>query len=347
MPLLFVRNDITKMETDAIVLPANPALEPGDGASAAIMRAGIEKLILAELNVKGYEDIEIGQAAITHAKNLPSRYIVHAVCPQWLGGDKGEKGYLYDAYMNSMKVAAAEKCRSIAFPLLSTGSYKYPRREALKTAVNAILDFLTDHDMDVYMVFYGRDGFKDGSHFFSDIKEFIDDDYVISEEDKSNRRERFRREELRGRFDNPDWYDQEAAFQKKQNAPADARPLEELLEQSTESFRDQLLRMIDEKGLTHSAAYNAANVSKQVFNSIKHKEDYIPTKKTILALAIALKLNTRETNELLAKAGYALSDCSRFDLIVKYHIDNKNYNLKEIDQALFDHGMEGQLFEKY
>ena len=125
MPLHFVRNDITKMDTDAIVLPANPALEPGDGASSAIMRAGIEKLILAELNVKGYEDIGIGEAAITHAKHLPAKWIVHAVCPQWFGGDKGEKEYLYNVYMNSMKAAAAE----IAARLQDAGIPATVRRE--------------------------------------------------------------------------------------------------------------------------------------------------------------------------------------------------------------------------
>ena len=333
MPLRFIRNDITKVRTDAIVLPANKVLEQGDGASRSIYRAASEQKLKGELSVSYDNKCEIGKAVATYGYDLGHgvKYIIHAVCPQWLGGEYGEAEFLYSAYREALILAKKKKCTSIAFPLLSTGSYQFPRLEAIKIAVNAILDFLTTNEMDVYLVFFGRDGMRDGSRFFGDIESFIDDDYADAIDDTYPGPEQRRRLK-----EGDDWYGQKEVFKTLQKAPIKTPPLGRLLRkaESAETFHEMFLRLTARSELSDPEIYKKARLTKQHYSKIKQNPEGIPKKETILAIAFALELTTKETSEFLMKAGYSFCDSSAYDVIVKYCLDRRITDLHEVNELL-------------
>lgn len=341
MPLYFVRDDITRMETDAIVLPANPKLEPGPGASEAIYVAAGQERLEGELRLQYPDGCDIGKAVITNGYELPAKKIIHAVCPQWLDGMQGEQGFLYSAYMESLKLAGKNKCGSIAFPLLSAGSYEYPRIDAIKVAVNAIMDYLTEYEMNVFLVFFTEEAVRDGYRLFGSIESRITDDGIFA---ASSRRMKPR--QLQGKFGQDDWYDQKDAFKAMQDAPDPTEELSVIMKAERESFRDMLFRLIEERRMTEPQVYHAAHLTRQHFGKIKQNEGYRPKKKAVLALAFALHLNTADAEELLAKAGYALSDSEDFDLVMKYCLDRRHFDLNDIDQFLEFYELGDETFKK-
>ena len=233
--------------------------------------------------------------------------------------------------MEALILAEKNKCRSIAFPLLSTGSYNYPRFEAIKIAVQAILDFLTENNMDVYLVFFGKDAIRNGVKLFGDIETLIDDSYSSAELVNN----RYSSRKLRGHFEQADWYDLKKDFDKKLKEPNAKTESYEITDYKGESFKDMLTRLIQESGMTDPEVYKAANLYKQTFNKIKQKPDYIPKKKTIVALAIALRLNMDDTRDLLASAGLMLTNNSKADVIVSFCIENGIYDIFEVNALLF------------
>ena len=340
MALRFVRNDITKMAVDAVVLPANKLLEQGSGASRSIYMAAGEEQLEGELRLRYPDGCEMGKAVITDGYALPAKKIIHTVCPQWLDGENGEADFLYSAYMEALILAEKNKCGSIAFPLLSTGSYRYPRFDAIKIAVHAILDFLTDNYMDVYLVFFGKDAIRDGVKLFGDIETLIDDSYSSAELVNN----RYSSRKLQGHFDQPDWYDLKKDFDKKLKEPDAKTESYDITDYKGESFKEMLNRLIQESGMTDPEVYKAANLYKQTFNKIKQKPGYIPKKKTILTIAVALQLSSRTTRELLMKAGYALTDCDSLDLIMRYCFDSRMLDFKDINQLLESYGLQDEVF---
>lgn len=176
MPFLLIRNDITKVCADAIVNTANTELMEGSGTSRAIYLAAGERKLQKACRKIGHCDV--GKAVITNGFRLPAKYIIHAVGPVWQDGSCGEEKILYSAYMESMKLAKAWKLRSIAFPLISSGYYGYPKERALKTAISAISDFLMKNEMLVYLVIYDEKSFSVSRKLFASIEEYIDGHYV-------------------------------------------------------------------------------------------------------------------------------------------------------------------------
>lgn len=325
MPLQIIRNDITKMKVDAIVNAANSSLLGGGGVDGCIHRTAGPELLRECEKLHG---CETGNAKITKAYRLPCKYVIHAVGPRWRDGHHGEQKLLVSCYRRSLELARAHGCESLAFPLISSGIYGYPKDQALRVAVSTIGEFLAENDMTVYIVIFDRGAYQIGSKLFSDIASYIDDRYVDAHMDSS--RERLRRlNDLR-----------EETY--LASAPAPAAPmmtrpvsLEEALGHLDESFSEMLLRKIDERGMTDAQCYKKANIDRRLFSKIRSDKFYRPSKTTVLAFALALELPLLEMKDMLAKAGFALSHSSKSDIIVEYFVEHGNYNVYEINEALF------------
>ena len=323
MPLHIVRNDLTTMKVDAIVNAANESLLGGGGVDGAIHRAAGPEL-LAECRTLG--GCQTGRAKLTRAYRLPAKYVIHTVGPVWRGGGHGEQELLASAYRSALELALAHGCGSAAFPLLSSGAYGYPKAQALKTAVDTIGDFLLGHDMTVYLVVYDRAAYDIGGKLFADIAAYIDDRYVDVHTDS--------RETQRRRMAMASMPMEE---EECMPAPCAMAPpgLDKVLSKLDESFSQMLLRKIDERGMTDAQCYKKANIDRKLFSKIRSDVYYKPSKPTAMAFAVALELPLDEARELLSKAGFAFSHASKFDIIVEYFIARENYNIFEINEALF------------
>ena len=350
MPIEIVRNDITKMETDAIVNAARPSLLGGGGVDGAIHRAAGPGL-LEECRTLG--GCRTGQAKITGGYELPAKFIIHTVGPIWEGGHSGEEELLASCYRSSLDLALENGCETVAFPLISAGAYGYPKDEALRVAVDSIGKFLLDHDMTVYIVVFSRESVQLGRKLSDEITEYIDDNYTPLRQDRIRDRRRevaedaayIKAEEVETDFlppmaaeptmaPRPAKADKTEAVPSERNATVD-EDFFERLRNLDESFQQMLLRMIDEAGMTDVQCYKKANIDRKLFSKIRADKHYRPSKKTALALAVALELDLPQTKELLEKAGFALSHSSIFDVIVEYFIVKRNYNIFEINEALF------------
>ena len=331
MPLEIVRNDITKMKVDAIVNAANESLLGGGGVDGAIHRAAGSGL-LAECRTLG--GCKTGKAKITGGYNLPAKYVIHTVGPIYEDGKHGEKALLESCDRESLALAKEHSCETIAFPLISSGVYGYPKDQALKVAIDVISDFLLlENEMTVYVVIFDKAAYKISEKLFSDIAEYIDDNYVDEHTD-------YRRESIRmnapmvpcAKRKKADIDFLEICDCKAMVAEDD---LDAKLRQIDESFSQMLLRKIDEKGMTDAECYKKANIDRKLFSKIRSDVHYKPSKPTALAFAISLELSLAETEDMLRKAGFALSHSNKFDIIIEYFISKGNYNIFEINEALF------------
>ena len=322
MPFEIVRNDITKMKVDAIVNAANKSLLGGGGVDGCIHRAAGPEL-LAECKL--LNGCEIGSAKITKGCQLPCMYVIHAVGPRWIDGNHHEKELLESCYTTSLHLSMEYSCKSIAFPLISSGIYGYPKDQALRIAVEQIRKFLLDHEMMVYLVIFDRKAYEISDKLYSDIATYIDDRYVDEHSDSpSLQRVRFRE------FEN--------ACLKEESVPlssANQKSITDWLEDIDESFSEMLLRKINESGMSDAECYKKANIDRKLFSKIRTDKLYKPSKPTVLAFALALELSLEEMQDMLAKAGFALSHSSKFDLIIEYFVKQGNYNVYEINEALF------------
>lgn len=322
MPFEIVRNDIIKMKVDVIVNAANKSLLGGGGVDGCIHRAAGPEL-LAECKL--LNGCETGSAKVTKGYHLPCMYVIHAVGPRWIDGNHHEKELLESCYTTSLHLAKEYGCKSIAFPLISSGIYGYPKDQALRIAVEQIRKFLLDNEMMVYLVIFDRKAYEISDRLYSDIATYIDDRYVDEHSDSlSLQRVRFR--------------EYENACLKEESVPlssANQKTIKDWLDGIDESFSEMLLRKIDESGMSDAECYKKANIDRKLFSKIRSDKLYKPSKPTVLAFALALELSLEEMQDMLAKAGFALSHSSKFDLIIEYFVKQGNYNVYEINEALF------------
>ena len=320
MPLIIVRNDITKMSVDAIVNAAKESLLGGGGVDGCIhLAAGPE--LLQECRTLG--GCRIGEAKITGAYRLPCRYIIHTVGPVWNGDKCGEREKLASCYRTSLALAKERGCETVAFPLISSGIFGYPKDQALRVAVDTIGEFLAENDMTVYIVIFDRAAYQIGNKLFADIAAYIDDHYVDAHTD--SRRERMRRMGVV----------ESRMLTAYEDAPMAASGLDEALAHLDTGFSETLLKLIDRSGKKDAEVYKKANVDRKLFSKIRNNPDYKPSKPTAVAFAIALELSLPETRDLIARAGYALSPSSKFDVIIEYFIMQRDYDIFKINEALF------------
>ncbi len=278
MPVQIIRHDITKMRVDAIVNAANTSLLGGGGVDGCIHNAAGPELF-AECKMLG--GCEVGQAKITGAYKLPCKYVIHAVGPKYKDGRHNEKELLKSCYRVSLELAKENKCESIAFPLISSGIYGYPKAEALRVAIDAISDFLLENDMLVYIVVFDKKAYEISEKLFTDIEEYIDDNYIKGYDSVYSRERRCNEPEYcESMTISADACVDEADF---------TLSLEEVIGQVDESFSQMLLRKIDEKGIKDSECYKKANIDRKLFSKIRSDMNYRPSKPTAIAFAIAFK----------------------------------------------------------
>ncbi len=338
MPFKIIRNDITKMRVDAIVNTANaePVFESGTDR-AVYLAAGPDKLLKARRKIGVLEE---GDTAVTPGFQLPAKYIIHAVSPIYIDGGCGEEEKLRKCYKGSLELAKAKRCKSIAFPLIATGSFGYPRDKGMKIALQEIQNFLLAHDMMVYLVVFDEDSVRVSGQLFDEIESYVDAHYVGR-----------RMIEEYAAFDSalqdtaeipplppilPKAPTMRSASEMSRREAAPARSLQELVNNVGETFQQRLLRLIAEKGMTTVEAYKAAYKDKKFFYKISKNVNYQPTKHTVYAFALALKLSLDETKDLLASAGLAISQSSRFDIIMQYVFEHEIYDFYTIDCILYD-----------
>ena len=326
MPFSIVRNDITHMNADAIVNTANPQPVIGSGTDARIHAKAGPRLLQARQKIGS---IPRGQAAITPAYGLQAKYVIHTVGPVWTDGTQNEEALLRSCYDNSLALALQYRCRSVAFPLISTGNYGFPKDKALQIAIAAFSAFLTEHEMQIYLVVFDNAAFRLSERLFDRVASYIDDNYAAARSDSRYRRE------MPPMCQATEMVLEECTAYRSMPVPK-AMSLEEILQQEDMGFTEALLRRIDESGKKDSVIYKRANLSKQHFSKIRNNPHYKPTKATAIALAIALELDLADTRDLIGRAGFALTNSSKFDLIIRYFIQQRNYNIIEINMALYE-----------
>ena len=344
MPFKIIRDDITKVKADAIVNPANPEPVIGGGVESAIYEAaGKEKLLEAR---KELGRLQPGKVGVTEAFNLAAKYIIHVSGLYWKGGNSFEARCLKECYEKALKAVLDKGCKSIAFPLLGTGTYGFPKDIGLDIAVSTFTEFLEEYEMDITLVVFGNDAVNVSGKLVDEVRSFVDDKYVkeaLEAEYKKDRNieryalpnERFHlllKEETYDVLDNACTKDTLSA---KQPGSLEAA----LKNIYKESFEKHLQQLINKKGLKNSEVYAAANISKQYFSKLL-KGQVKPSKDKMLALAVGLRLNMDEVADFLRIAGYALSPISQTDTVVEYFIRKQEYNVLKINIVLFDYGLE-------
>ena len=335
MPFTIVRQDITKMQVDAIVNAANTDLQMGGGVCGAIFKAAGAVQLQAACDKLA--PIKTGEAVITSGFDLPAKFVIHAAGPvyRYQNAEQSEK-LLRSAYMESLRLAIENNCESIAFPLISSGIYGYPKDEALQVATAAIQDFLINNDIDITLVVFDKSAFTVSRELLGEVESYIDEHYVDTHQIKRRKLLDVERQAISEADERANIFNE--PLLEEMLAPIGApAPLDDLVGNLDEPFSQMLLRLIDAKGMTDVEVYKRANLDRKLFSKIRSNKGYMPSKRTAIALAVALELSLDETDDLLERAGYALSHAVKFDVIVEYFITNSKYDVFEINEVLFEY----------
>ena len=329
MPFEIVRNDIVNMQVDAVVNTANPNPVIGSGVDSGIHKKAGHELLVARQKIGC---IDVGDAAITPGFDLDARYVIHTVGPVWKDGSHREEQILSSCYRNSLTLAKEHGCESIAFPLIATGNYRFPKPLALQIAVREISTFLLENEMQVYLVVFGKEAFALSEKLFKSVSSYIDENYI-----RSKTLDEYGTESMYGsRLETRRIREQECSDMFVGAAiPIDSDDWGQLLKGLDAGFSETLLQLIDRTGKKDSEIYKKANVDRKLFSKIRNNMDYRPSKTTALAFAFALELDVDETKDFISRAGFALSHSSKFDVIVEYFLVNRNYNVFELNEVLF------------
>lgn len=335
MPFTIVRHDITKMKVDAIVNAANTDLQMGGGVCGAIFKAAGAAQLQAACDKLA--PIKTGEAVITSGFDLPAKFVIHVAGPvyRYQNAEQSEK-LLRSAYMESLRLAIENNCESIAFPLISSGIYGYPKDEALQVATAAIQDFLINNDIDITLVVFDKSAFTVSRELLGAVESYIDEHYVDTHQIKRRKLLDVERKAISEVDERANIFN-EPLLEEMLAPIGTPAPLDDLVGNLDEPFSQMLLRLIDAKGMTDVEVYKRANLDRKLFSKIRSNKGYMPSKRTAIALAVALKLSLDETDDLLERAGYALSHAVKFDVIVEYFIANGKYDVFAINEVLFEY----------
>lgn len=329
MPFEIVRNDIVNMQVDAVVNTANPNPVIGSGVDSGIHKKAGHELLVARQEIGC---IDFGDAAITSGFDLDARYVIHTVGPVWKDGSHREEQILSSCYRNSLTLAKEHECESIAFPLIATGNYGFPKPLALQIAVREISTFLLENEMQVYLVVFGKEAFALSEKLFKSVSSYIDENYI-----RSKTLDEYGTESMYGSRLEMRRIREQECFDMSVGAAIsiDSDDWGQLLKDLDAGFSETLLQLIDRTGKKDSEIYKKANVDRKLFSKIRNNMDYRPSKTTALAFAFALELDVDETKDFISRAGFALSHSNKFDVIVEYFLVNGNYNVFELNEVLF------------
>ena len=296
MPFKIVRNDITKMNTEAIVNTANDHVSVGTGCDSAVYKAaGYDELLKYREDNIGF--VAEGGAFITPGFKLKAKYIIHAVSPLYMGGDQGEEEKLRSCYRKSLQIAKENGIKSISFPLISTGGFGYPKEEGMRIAVDEINAFLLSNEMDIFLVVFDTKATQLGEKIFPELEAFIDHNYVkeAREEEYGDIEERSMKSAMsawvmpmgeaicdscmsiadESDFDECDedafdlWEYEDAAFELE-------KKLNERLAHKADTYTEYLLYSIESKNMTNVEVYKRACLTKQYFHKIKENTYFHP-----------------------------------------------------------------------
>ena len=331
MPLQIIRQDITKMQVDAIVNTTNGDMVGHSGVDLAVHTAAGTGL---DEECKGLAPLGLGHSKITGGYNLPCRYVIHTSGPVWQGGLAGESIILRSCYIESLKLAIQNGCQTVAFPLISSGAYGYPKDQVLKFAIRTITEFLFEHELTVYLCVFDRTSYEFSKKLFSEISEAIDDNYVC-EHTACREAENAHLQSMP--IAPPRCASALPRASQAHYGSAKNTSLRDFMKSMDKPFAYKLFDLIDDRKMTDVECYKKANVDKKTFSKIKCNPDtYKPSKQTAVAFASALRLNLDETQDLLASAGMTLSRSVVFDKIIRYFIQKEIYDIFEINEALFE-----------
>ena len=347
MAFKILRNDITKVRADAVVNTANPMPVIGRGTDSSIYEAaGREQLLEARRKIGV---IERGQSIWTTAFNLKKhgvKYIIHTSGVIYRDGNHGEKDILRSCYQTALAIAAELNCKSVAIPLLASGNYRFPKDLALQIAVEEISRFLLEHEVDVFLVVYDAESYKISEKLFDDVEDFLSDNLDGYEVEEEHIQYKASYNTVIGSLSADRIFEPARAVQsepilseEKKIAPID---VDAFIRSSKDklNFQNTLMHLIADRKVDNSVIYKKACIDKKFFSKIISNKDYVPKKRTVMALGLALELPLEEYERFLASAGYAFMPSSKFDLIIKYCVMNHIYNLINVDVILDDHGEE-------
>jgi len=331
MPLQIIHKDITKTDCEAIVNPTDCFYSGSGGADLAIHRAAGSRL---EEECAALPPLSVAEVAATRGYELPCRYILHTVGPVWEGGRKNETALLRGCYLNALLKAKRLGAGSVAFPLISSGTFGFPRDRVLRIAIDAISDFLftADGEMNVFICVLDRDSFELSKDIA--LREYLDGSARFAYVNHELKMCRVRSAALDCALSS------EAETEiccAAPPAPTGKPSLADWIKKQDDTFAVLLLKLIDKKGMDDVACYKKANVHKNVFWKIKNDGKYKPSKPTVIAFAISLELSMEETEALLKSAGFALSHNNKFDMIIEFYLSNGCYDIFEINSALYQY----------
>ena len=348
MPFQLLQGDLVRMHTDAIVNAANPKLSPGGGVCGAIFAAaGMERMTAACEQLGGCAQ---GDAVITPGFDLPARYVIHAVGPVWRGGQQGEAEQLAACYQRALALAQAQGLHSVAFPLISAGLYGYPREDAFQVAVRAIGAFLREQgeqeDLEVTLVLWEQEPIPLPQAWRRALHAEPAAPVPCEPEPEDPQQQILQglMAQLRG-FQSAGTMRSLVGMPPLAPRPREARPaptpddsdpaLHARLRQLEPPFGATVLQLIDQSGRSDVQVYKRANLDRKLFSKLRSDPEYRPSKRTAVALCVALELSLADTQMLLARAGYTLSASSRADQIITYYIEQRNFDLFELNATLF------------
>ncbi|PLX68210.1 MAG: RNase III inhibitor [Denitrovibrio sp.] len=355
MPLSFLTVSAVntrELEVDAFVCVTGIDAE---GVGAHIFKPADEAIIRSVCDKFAYlKDIQSSKVNIDTAKwqdvvrhsiitnPLAAKHIINTVAPAYRDGKHGEETLLRSCYIDALNLAKSYGCKSITFPLISSEVYGYPQEEALTIATYAIRDWLISNEMDIALLVFNKKAFLPPKLLLNEINDFIENNYefkcnniykglfgkirAFNDKYEIEAKDHYSARELNYNI----YYSDPVSEEQRKS------DFNRLLE---ESFSSTLMRIIEENAMTATEVYKRANIDRRLFSKIRSDKKYMPSKRTAVALAVALELSFDETKFLLKRAGFTFSRSLLFDVIIEYFIIQGNYDVYEINNVLFSYDL--------